>query len=1028
MDSATLRFRIRISLYFLILFATITAVGVVYISQIDLNDYRISLEQQLTSTLKQPVKIGNCNLTFSHGLAIALDNLQIGAEDNTIAIVPYITATLKILPLLQGQFILDHVQVNAPQLTFHLPLLQKHGKESSQSLFSSLGITTLNIQDGTLTLYQHAKSEKTQQLDFVNINIILSNWNPGEVGHLAANGQLQEYGSNFILETKIPSSNDPNIWRKEEFDTKLQVTNFPLRSLLKTTHNKIPELLKLNLSLHGVPATGTHIDIALKNPVNQQHFFSLAGDWTSTKQQESLTTLQGQLFKIPLKGEFNLHRQADGMLLSGQLGVKNSTLTPQQLQGWQIPNSDKFITGKLDQLTFSVNQKWNNGDSFTAFPSMNLNLAVSALKWDLPEFKQLHELAVDLKLKDKTLQLKKGLLIGANHSFFFSGNIASLFQHPQVDFELNFSTQVSDFATYFNLPNDWDISGSIPGALNLSGSLYDPTITLQADLSSINANMGMLFQKKPTDNSKFYLTGNFKNKKFQLNKFTFNLNNFDLSAGGYFKSNNSSNDYHLTTDQFDFAKLQPFSPLLQRIKLAGTASAEIAPQEGEMVATVELGNSSAHIISFLGDITNTSGTVRLDRYGFTFKKLNASLGESPFIVDGIFTNWRSPLLVLDVSGKKVRAEDIVFSNRQLNFYDLTGQLQIDANSIRFTPIKVRLEDDTVATVKGEVKFSHPVVDFDISAEQADVLDIINLFVDETAKDSEPNEHEGAPLNINFSAKQGHIGGLNFKNATGQITGKGHQLTVYPLNFENGGGWCDARIAFDFNDTIAPLSVSGHAENIDASAIHQNVFEKQGLVSGSLSGDFYIEGNPASENFWDTAKGGISVQIKDGTLRKFNGLAKVFSILNVSQIFTGKLPDMNTEGMPFSLLDGSALIGNGQTKIDDLKITSVAMNLSVVGTQDITNDTLDFTLGVMPLRTVDKVISMIPLAGWILTGDDNALITAHFKIEGDGDNPQVSAVPISSVSKTVMGIFKRTFGLPGKMVDMLKTTPTQKATQ
>ncbi len=171
-----------------------------------------------------------------------------------------------------------------------------------------------------------------------------------------------------------------------------------------------------------------------------------------------------------------------------------------------------------------------------------------------------------------------------------------------------------------------------------------------------------------------------------------------------------------------------------------------------------------------------------------------------------------------------------------------------------------------------------------------------------------------------------------------------------------------------------------------------------------------------------------MQIKDGTLRKFNGLAKVFSILNVSQIFTGKLPDMNTEGMPFSLLDGSVLIGNGQTKIDDLKITSVAMNLSVVGTQDLTNDTLDFTLGVMPLRTVDKVISMIPLAGWILTGDDKALITAHFKIEGDSDNPQVSAVPISSVSKAVLGIFKRTFGLPGKMVDMLKTTPTQKATQ
>ena len=82
-----------------------------------------------------------------------------------------------------------------------------------------------------------------------------------------------------------------------------------------------------------------------------------------------------------------------------------------------------------------------------------------------------------------------------------------------------------------------------------------------------------------------------------------------------------------------------------------------------------------------------------------------------------------------------------------------------------------------------------------------------------------------------------------------------------------------------------------------------------------------------------------------------------------------------------------------------------------------------------MRTVDKIITSIPIAGWVLAGEDKALITAHFKIEGTSENPRVTAVPIDSVSKTVFGIFKRTLGLPVKMVkdigSLFKKEPEKK---
>jgi len=241
------------------------------------------------------------------------------------------------------------------------------------------------------------------------------------------------------------------------------------------------------------------------------------------------------------------------------------------------------------------------------------------------------------------------------------------------------------------------------------------------------------------------------------------------------------------------------------------------------------------------------------------------------------------------------------------------------------------------------------------------------------------------------------------------------LTIYPLSFASGKGHCLARVEFDQTREQGTLKVSGHAEGIDATILQQDLFKERGLIRGSLRGNFYLEGALHNGKFWNNAVGGIHLQVTDGTLRKFRGLARVFSVLNVSQLFTGKLPDMDREGMPFTLLEGSLRIADGIAYTEDLRIKSEAMNMSLVGSKNLIDNTLDFHLGVMPLRTVDKVITSIPIAGWVLAGEDKALLTAHFKIEGPSDEPKVSVIPASTVSNTVFGIFKRTLGLPGKLV-------------
>jgi hypothetical protein len=67
--------------------------------------------------------------------------------------------------------------------------------------------------------------------------------------------------------------------------------------------------------------------------------------------------------------------------------------------------------------------------------------------------------------------------------------------------------------------------------------------------------------------------------------------------------------------------------------------------------------------------------------------------------------------------------------------------------------------------------------------------------------------------------------------------------------------------------------------------------------------------------------------------------------------------------------------------------------------------------VQPLQTVDKVISRIPVVGWILTGGDGSLITTYFEAKGSWAGPQVTAIPVKSIASGTLNIFRRVFELP-----------------
>jgi len=182
---------------------------------------------------------------------------------------------------------------------------------------------------------------------------------------------------------------------------------------------------------------------------------------------------------------------------------------------------------------------------------------------------------------------------------------------------------------------------------------------------------------------------------------------------------------------------------------------------------------------------------------------------------------------------------------------------------------------------------------------------------------------------------------------------------------------------------------------------------------SLQGDLTARGNTLLE-VKKSALGNVRLQMGNGTLRKFNTLAKVFSILNVSQLLKFRLPELSGYGIPYSSIKGSFSMKDGILATQDLFITSSAINISIVGSADIVKEELNVTLGAQPLQTVDKIINRIPIVGWLLTGKDKDLLTAYFEAKGKWSNPQVSAIPVKSMGRGLLHIFIRAFQLPVKL--------------
>ncbi|HBR17028.1 MAG TPA: hypothetical protein DD725_05380 [Deltaproteobacteria bacterium] len=207
-------------------------------------------------------------------------------------------------------------------------------------------------------------------------------------------------------------------------------------------------------------------------------------------------------------------------------------------------------------------------------------------------------------------------------------------------------------------------------------------------------------------------------------------------------------------------------------------------------------------------------------------------------------------------------------------------------------------------------------------------------------------------------------------------------------------------------------------NLDASKVElEPLIKEMGagekVLSGDADGKIEMVARKGEGMLSKRIDGKGEVSSKNGRLWKFVVFSKIFSIVNIVSI-----DELFREGLPYKTLAGNFVIKDGIMSTENLLLNSNSMRMSAIGIIDVPNMAIDAKLGLHPFVTVDKIITKIPLAGWIIGGKEKSIVSMYYTIKGPLNNPDVEAIPIQALGEGVWGIFKRILKLPVDVVEPL----------
>ncbi len=250
-------------------------------------------------------------------------------------------------------------------------------------------------------------------------------------------------------------------------------------------------------------------------------------------------------------------------------------------------------------------------------------------------------------------------------------------------------------------------------------------------------------------------------------------------------------------------------------------------------------------------------------------------------------------------------------------------------------------------------------------------------------------------------------GLDFTGVQARISKKDHGISLE----EYVGHLASGEVSMVGNlNSEGTWSLKGTLTGARSGEFFPALGLKEALIEGTLGIKVDIQGG-ANNDPPSRYRGTLTLEIERGLIRRFPVLANVLSLMNLSQLLTGRLPDLSSEGMVFKNIRGTFQLDQGVLRTENLRVESEAVVITMVGDIDLRTRQCDLKVGVQPFVGVDRFVDKIPIIRHYLAGPKRTVLATYFLVTGPLEEPQVSAIPFRSLGQTVMDMFLRLFQNP-----------------
>jgi hypothetical protein len=139
-----------------------------------------------------------------------------------------------------------------------------------------------------------------------------------------------------------------------------------------------------------------------------------------------------------------------------------------------------------------------------------------------------------------------------------------------------------------------------------------------------------------------------------------------------------------------------------------------------------------------------------------------------------------------------------------------------------------------------------------------------------------------------------------------------------------------------------------------------LLDEEVRVTGDFDfrGRIFAQGKP--EDLFPALRGNLEFRAKDGKIHSETRMARILEFINTIEVYKGKLPNLQREGLAYELATMEGSFQNGKLIIKEVTLDGPVLEMAGQGEIDLAEGKIDLTLLVAPLKNqIDSAGSVYP---------------------------------------------------------------------